>query len=255
MKVGTKTYTDKMGYDYVSKIIDFVDFIEILPVPDDDLYKKFADFDIEFRIHAPHQGQGADPADKNAIKRTMQCMKTAIDAADLFDSPTIVVHPGTYEGVGSTQRAIDFLKQFNDDRFLIENLPAECSGKGELGSTAEDIAPFINALNCGICLDFGHATLTEHAKAKGYKQIINEFLRFNPKYFHIMGGSISGHLDHQNLFAGDFDIEFFKKCIPNDAHVVLETPHDTEMQKKEVEYLKKRKAKNVLSVLNFWRKS
>lgn len=242
MKVGIKTYTDEKGYKYVSEsgILKYADFIEILPLPDNDLYKNFADFGTEIRIHAPHQAFGADPGDKNAVKRTMQCMKKAIEAADLFDSPTIVVHPGTYEGVGSTQRAIEFLKQFKDNRFIMENLPAECNGKGELGSTAEDLKPFMKALGCGICLDFGHATLTEHAKAKGYKQIITEFLKLNPKYFHIMGGSISGHLDHQNLFAGDYDIGFFKSCIPNDAHVILETPPDAEMQRKEIEFLKKR---------------
>ncbi|MDI6737478.1 MAG: TIM barrel protein [Nanoarchaeota archaeon] len=241
MKVGIKTYSDEKGYNHIPKIIDYADFIEILPLPDNDFYKQFADFDMEIRIHAPHQGQGADPADRNAVKRTMQCMKTAIGAADLFDSPTIVVHPGTYTGVGSTMRAIEFLKQFNDGRFLIENLPAECNEKGELGSTAEDMAPFVKTLGCGICLDFGHATLTEHAKAKGYKQIINEFMRLNPKYFHIMGGSIKENIDHKNLFYGDFDIGFFKECIPRDAYVVLETPHDAGMQKREIEFIKKGK--------------
>lgn len=257
MKVGIKTYTDENGYKYISEsgILEFADFIEILPLPDNNVYKNFADFDTEIRIHAPHQGQGADPADKSAVKRTTQCMKVAIEAADMFDSPTIIVHPGTYEGVGSTMRAIDFLKQFNDKRFLIENLPAECNRKGELGSTAEDIEPFMKALGCGLCLDFGHATLTEHAKAVGYKKLIRDFLKLNPKYFHMTGGSIRENIDHKNLFYGDFDIAFFKSCIPNDAYVVLETPHDIEMHKKEIDFLKKGKGRNVLSVLNFWRKS
>ena len=61
MKVGIKTYTDEVGYKYLPKIIEFVDFIEILPVPDNNYYKSFKDFDIPFRIHAPHQGFGADP--------------------------------------------------------------------------------------------------------------------------------------------------------------------------------------------------
>ncbi|MDD4878279.1 MAG: TIM barrel protein [Candidatus Nanoarchaeia archaeon] len=255
MKVGIKTYADERGYNYIPKIIDYVDFIEILPLPDNGIYKNYADFDTEIRIHAPHQGQGANPADKNAVKRTMQCMKVAIEAADLFDSKTIVVHPGVYEGVGSAMRAIDFLKQFNDKRFIIENLPAECSRQRELGSTAEEIEPFLKSLDCGMCLDFGHASITERTSTKDYKQIITDFLKFNPKYFHIMGGSIKENIDHKNLFYGDFNIEFFKQCIPNDAYVCLETPHDAEMQKKEIEYIKKGKSKrNALSVLNFWRK-
>lgn len=238
MKVGIKTYSDKVGYDYMPKIIEYADFVEILPLPDNDFYKKFKDFDIPVRIHAPHQGQGADPADKTAVKRTMECMKAAMDAADFFDSPTIVVHPGTYQGVGSAERAIEFLKQFNDRRFLIENLPAECYRKGELGHLAEDIKPFLDRLKCGMCFDFGHATLTEHAKAIGYKKIIEDFLKLKPKYFHIMGGSLKEFIDHKELFYGDFDIEFFRRCIPKGSVVVLETPHDAEMQKKEIHFVK-----------------
>ncbi|MFH1065899.1 MAG: TIM barrel protein [Nanoarchaeota archaeon] len=239
MKVGIKTYTDDKGYKYLSEsgILEFVDFIEILPLPDNELYKNFADFDIPVRIHAPHQGQGFDPGDKNAVERTMQCLNVAREAADMFDSPAIVVHPGKYKDVGSRERAIDLLKSFDDKRFLIENLPSFSDGE-ELGTSAEEISKFLEKLNCGICLDFGHAALTEKRTGKNYKQIINEFLRFNPKYFHVTGGSIREEIDHRNLFYGDFDIEFFRSCIPKDAVVVLETPHDVEMQKKEIHFLK-----------------
>ncbi len=238
MKVGIKTYSDKLGYDYLPKIIEYADFVEILPLPDNDFYRKFKQYDIPFRVHAPHQGQGADPADKNAAERTMKCMKTAIEAADFFDSPTIVVHPGTYTGAGSADRAIEFLKQFNDKRFLIENLPAECCGKGELGHLAEHIQPFLDRLKCGMCFDFGHAVLTEHAKAIGYKKIIEDFLKLKPKYFHMTGGSLKECIDHKELFYGDFDIEFFRRCIPRNSVVVLETPQDAEMQKKEIRFVK-----------------
>ncbi|MFA5888053.1 MAG: TIM barrel protein [Candidatus Nanoarchaeia archaeon] len=239
MKVGIKTYTDEVGYKYLSEsgILEFADFIEILPVPDNNYYKSFKDFDIPFRIHAPHQGFGAEPGDRKAVERTKHCIDAARKAADLFKSPTIVVHPGRYYDVGSKERAIDFLKGFNDKRFIVENLPSFSDGD-ELGTTADEIKAFIEKLNCGICLDFGHATLTERRTGKNYKQIINEFLKFNPKYFHIMGGSIQEGRDHKNLFYGDFDIEFFRSCIPKDAWVVLETPHDAEMQKKEINFLK-----------------
>jgi endonuclease IV len=239
MKVGIKTYTDEIGYKYLSEsgILEFADFIEILSLPDNELYRNFADFDIPFRIHAPHQGQGLDPGDKKAVERTMQCIDVARKAADIFNSPTIVVHPGHYHDVGSKERAIDLLKSFDDKRVLIGNLPSFSDGE-ELGSTADEIRAFVEKLNIGICFDFGHATLTERKTGKNYKQIINEFLKFNPKYFHIMGGSIREGIDHKNLFYGDFDIEFFRSCIPKDAVVVLETPHDVEMQKKEIHFLK-----------------
>ena len=232
MKVGIKTYTDEVGYKYLPKIIEFVDFIEILPVPDNNYYKSFKDFDIPFRIHAPHQGFGADPGDKKAVERTRHCINVARDAADIFNSPTIVMHPGKYHDVGSRERAIDLLKSFDDRRFLVENLPKFTEFE-ELGTTADEIKAFIENLNCGMCLDFGHATITEKKTGKNYKQIINEFLKFNPKYFHIMGGSLTDGIDHKNLFYGNFDIEFFKSCIPDDAYVALETPHDAEMQKKK----------------------
>ena len=238
MKVGIKIYSDQIGYDYLPKITEYCDFIEILPLPDDNSYKRFRDFDIPFRIHAPHQGQGADPGDKAAVERTKKCMKAAIEAADFFDSPTIVVHPGTYKGVGSAERAIEFLQQYKDKRFIIENLPAECYLKGELGHLADDIKPFLDRLKCGMCFDFGHATLTEHVKAIGYKKIVEDFMKLKPKYFHMTGGSLKEFIDHKSLFYGDFDIAFFRKCLPKDAVVVLETPHDAEMQKKEIHFVR-----------------
>ncbi|MBU2637442.1 MAG: sugar phosphate isomerase/epimerase [Nanoarchaeota archaeon] len=238
MKIGIKTYTDAIGYEYLRKIASFVDFVEILPLPDDEVYKNFADFDIPFRIHAPHQGQGSNPSDKSAHKRTLKCMEVAMKAADLFDSPTIVVHPGAYKAPGSLQTAIDFLKKYKDKRFLIENLPAESEKRSELCSTAEDMARIIKELGCGICLDFGHATLTETATGQNYKEIIDGFLKLKPKYFHIMGGSLRERVDHKELFWGDFDIAYFRRCIPENSVVVLETPHEPAMQIKEIEFLK-----------------
>lgn len=238
MKIGIKTFADEIGYELVSKAGGYADFVEIMPVPDKE-YKHFGNFNLEFRVHAPHQGFGADPADRNSWDRTEHCIRIAQEAADFFHSPTIIVHPGIYHGDDSIANAINCLTHFNDGRLLIENLPAEVPNEGRyICSTAKEARQFIETLGCGLCLDFEHATQTGYVLGKGYKPVIAEFLKLNPAYFHINGGYTKTFEMHKSLFEGDFDIPFFIGCIPADSIVVLETPQNAEVMQEEIKFLK-----------------
>ena len=238
MKIGIKTFADEIGYELVSKAGGYADFVEIMPVPDKE-YKQFGNFNLEFRVHAPHQDFGMDPADRSLWTRTEQCIRLAKEAADFFHSPTIIVHPGIYHGTESIANAINCLTRFNDSRFLIENLPAEVPNEGKyICSTAKEARQFIEALGCGLCLDFEHASQTGYTTNLSYMQIIKEFLKLNPFYFHINGGYTKEFIMHKSLFEGDFDIPFFIGCIPQDSIVVLETPQNAEVMQKEIKFLK-----------------
>lgn len=238
MKIGIKTFADDIGYKLVSEVGEYADFVELMPLPDKE-YKQFGNFPLEFRVHAPHQGFNADPADRALWNWTEHCLNIAKEAADFFHSPTIIVHPGIYHGADSISNALDFFMRFNDSRLLIENLPAEVPDEGRyICSTADEARQFIEALGCGLCLDFEHAALAGYVLGTGYKPIIEEFLKLNPGYFHINGGYTKTFKMHQSLFEGDFDTSFFIGCIPQDSRVVLETPPNAEVQQKEISFLR-----------------
>jgi len=247
MKVGIKTFTDKEGYDYMSKVIDHCDFIEILVVPDDEIWKQFRDYDIPITIHVAHQRFGSNPAMPGSEKRSHQCTQMAIDAADYFGSKDIVVHPGNMtihenrpldlDIKDGDKRAIDFLKRYNEPRFRIENLPT-MGKKAELGTYPKEIRKFMKELKCGFCFDFSHAVLSCPWIGIGYREIVNEFMKLKPKYFHICGGSINGQYDHQDLGKGDFDVDFFKSLLPKDAKVILETPPNAKTHIEDIRYIK-----------------
>lgn len=243
IKLGIKTWAHKEGYDHLKKIIDHIDVIEVMPLPDNDFYKSFKDFGIPVRIHAPHEALGANPADKDSYERTMHCFSKARKAADFLDSPLIVAHPGRYSDERtkkiSFENAMHFFERFNDKRVVLENLIHLDGYVKSLCSNAGEMARLVDKFGYNICFDFAHAVLTEDSREFGYKTVLQEFMQLNPKYFHICGGSMSDYkLEHSNVFTGDFDIPFFMSLIPNESELVLETPHNIETQIRELDYLR-----------------
>lgn len=240
MKVGVKTYTDKEGYEYLKEIVDYCDFVEILPIPGNKFWKKFKDYDVPFTIHSAHQAFGADPGHVKSHKKTDVCINTAIEAADFFDSDVIVVHPGV---VGKTRKssmeiALKYLKKFNEPRFHIENLPS-WKHHIELGTYPEEIEIFMKKIKCGFCFDISHAALSAPMLKVDYKKFVKSFMRLKPKYFHICGGNVMKHDDHHPLMEGDYDQNFFKSLLPKRGRVLLETPHNAKKHIQDIHFLKK----------------
>jgi len=236
MKVGIKTYSDEKGLEYARRIQKHCDFIEILVVPDDDVYKKFKEVEVEITIHCAHQLFGVDTADKTKHERSKEAIQKAIDAADMFNAKHIVVHPGGNISPDSLRVSIDFLKQFDEKRFRVENLPI--LERKELGATPEEMAEMTKALKCGFCFDFAHACFAAKALGVSWKKHILGFMQLKPSYFHVCGGNVEKGIDHVHLSDGNYDIEFFCSLIPKNAYVALETPPDIEQQIAEIKFLK-----------------
>ncbi len=240
MKVGVKTYADREGYKYIKKIVGHCDFIEIMPLPTNSLWKKFLEFNVPVTIHAAHQKFGADPGDKKKHNKTDICLNLAIKAADAFGSDVIVVHPGT---VGAKRKscmdtAIKYLKKYKEPRFHIENLPS-WKNHLELGTLPEEIANFEKEISCKTCFDFSHAAMSASMLNKDYKKFVKSFMKLKPKYFHMCGGDTIKHEDHHPLSQGNYDQKYFKSLLPKRGRVVLETPHDLKNHIKDIKFLKK----------------
>ena len=77
MKVGIKTYTDEVGYKYLPKIIEFVDFIEILPVPTIITTRASRTLTFLSGFTRPTRDLAQTPGDKKAVenKALHKCCK------------------------------------------------------------------------------------------------------------------------------------------------------------------------------------
>ncbi len=247
MRLAIKVGADQAGYEHIKKITNKIDldFIELMPLMDGDFYRKFRGFNIPITIHAPHDSQGATPSDKSKYKRTIKCLKESQRAADYLNSNIIVVHPGRYlQGISKEEakgNSIKIFSKINDKRILLENLIYLEEYVKDFCSNAEEMKEIMDILGYDkFCLDFAHATLTEHSRERGYKQVIEEFMKLNPKYFHICGGDFLNYkTEHSHIFKGDFDIPFFKKQIPENGMLVFETPKEPfETRVNEIRYFR-----------------
>ena len=221
MQVGIKIFPDRIHK--IPKYAEIADFIEIMATeelnPTD-----LKEFSVPFVIHALHTGQGVNPADSTLEKVNLKAIKRAIEAADAANSDIIVLHAGKKLNKNcSLKNAINFFKKINDPRIIVENL----SLKSELCVTLDETAYFKKAAEVEFCLDFGHVVIAALSLKKDYKELIKQFMKLNPAYFHITDGFVDSEEDeHLNFGKGDYDLDFFKRLIGN-KRVALETEKES----------------------------
>jgi deoxyribonuclease-4 len=220
------------------KIFNYVELIIKPPFLDTD---PFINYDIPYIIHIPNENFGVNIADKTKLKYSLKMIDYAIKFADEFNSKYVILHPG----YGSEKTAMNVLSKLEDKRLLLENMPVVgIRGEKCLGFNAQSML-HLNVRNFGICLDFGHAVKASISLKKNYKEIISDFLEFNPRVFHIADGDLKSEMDnHMKISQGEFDLKYFKRCIEkkNSKFVTLETPKADMSLKEDLENLKKLKS-------------
>ncbi len=236
MKIGMKIYSNQP--EKVPIFSEFADFIEVLIIPGESI-KPLLDFDVPYRVHAAHQGFGVNLADASVEGFSRKSILESMRVAEELNSPTVIIHPGA----GDKAQALKLLEEFpslaGDTQLLLENLP-KISDKNHLMNFAGEAQAFLD-LGYGLCLDIGHAAGAAAALNKDYEQIILNFMKFNPNYFHVSNGITESTYDlHMPLRQGDFDLSFFKKQILKTLNpfITLETPFDLIENKKEFVYFK-----------------
>lgn len=239
MKVGVKVFSRPDEVDYAKKM-KFADFLELMIVPGTDisLYKGVKK---PFVIHAAHHGFGCNLLDKTCLKRNVQILREASKAADILGAETIIVHPGhVLSSSCKHEHAVKILKKEYDPRIVVENLcplPKELEHRYGL---AKDMSKLMKDTKTGLCLDFAHACASAVKEKQDYKVVLKDLIKLKARHFHISGGGIlSGQDSHLSLFDGDFPLAYFKKLLPKDAKITLETPHSIVRQKKEYDLMKK----------------
>lgn len=166
------------------------DYIELFVVPGSSI-EPF-EIDIPFTIHAAHEKFGTNIADDDATKYTLPNIMEAIEWANFLNADNVIIHSGH----GNIENAIEFLEDNADERLLIENVPKHgLSDEKMIGYTPSQIEIITKAGNCGFCLDFGHAIKAAISQKRNYRDYISEFLKLEPKMFHISDGNLETELD------------------------------------------------------------
>ncbi len=232
MKIGVKTYGDE---NFLKPFEDKVDFFEIMAVQEND-YSFLKNFCLPMVIHAEHQVYGSNPADISKKKSNLKSVNFARRLADKVNAEKIIVHPGDlYDSKCSLKNSIDFFNEINDDRICIENL-SERKTRTRLCVCPSDLETFLYETKKKFCFDINHAG--ELKNVNGDYSFIKNYLRLNPKHYHIGGQRLSKSNDHICLEDSELDLKKILSYYPYNAEITLETEVDIEKTKKDVEIIR-----------------
>lgn len=230
LKIGLKLWsTDVALIPQALKLKgDVFNFVELYIIPGS--YENTIDawkaFDIPYVIHAPHSSHGVNLAQEDKWGTNLKHFNETRLFADELGAENIIVHGGNNGFFSETLRQI---KLFNEPRIALENKP-------KLGLFGEECvgwspAEFRGALETGVIsrtvLDFVHATCAARSLEIEATTLINEFLGFNPRVFHLSDGDAQSQKDtHLNFGKGNLNLKGFLSFVPKESYLTIETPRD-----------------------------
>jgi endonuclease IV len=209
------------------------DFLELFPLPDsfndtkDIIKSRFNG--IKTVIHAPHNGQGLNTADKNEFENNCFRIKSSQQFADLLDSDIIILHPGEGHGEEYLEESIRQFKAFNDNRITVENMPAYCNDMlvDLHGSKPSEIKRFIDELGIKFCFDFSHATCSANYFKQDLYKTLKEFAELKPAMYHLCDGDVTSTDDsHWHFGEGTYNLKrLVNEFTAENALITMETGH------------------------------
>ncbi len=237
MKIGVKTYNSEK---FLKHFENKADFFEIMAIQKND-YSFLKKFSLSMVIHAEHQGFGTNIADISKKKSNLKSINFAIKLADTVNSRKIIVHPGAIKKENpnySEENAVNFLHEINDDRILIENLPKKYKQPDIiLCSTSKEVKTFIKKTKSGFCFDINHAIGYVNS-FKGDYGILKEYIKLNPKHYHLGGQIINSEEEHLCFRNSNLDLKKIFKYIPKNAEITLETETDIKKVEDDVKIIR-----------------
>lgn len=158
MKIGVKTFDSE---NFLKHFENKADFFEIMAVQKND-YSFLKKFSLPIVIHAEHERFGINSSDISKKEENLKSLNFAIKVANLANSKKIIAHPGSVEKGNpnsSIKNSIDFYREIDDERILIENVSDEGTLPNfiRLCRTAKEAKKFIKETRKGFCFDVNHA--------------------------------------------------------------------------------------------------
>jgi sugar phosphate isomerase/epimerase len=240
MKFGVKTFDNPLLLKHFE---EKADFFEIMAIRGKD-YSFLKDFFLPIVIHAEHQRFEVNPADSTKHEQNLKSITFAIELANLVNAKKIIVHPGVIEKGNkncSLKNSINFFKEINDDRILIENLPKKEEGilKGNsLCGTFWSARRFLIKTGKGFCFDINHS-LIGIKNFKGNYKFIKKYLKLKPSHYHIGGQKINPSDTHLYFKDSELDLKKILNYFPEDAEITLETGTDEKLIEEDLKIIKK----------------
>ncbi|MCL5018834.1 MAG: sugar phosphate isomerase/epimerase [Candidatus Pacearchaeota archaeon] len=237
MKIGVKTFGDGNFLKHFEKSADF---FEIMAAQKND-YSFLKNFSLPTVIHAEHHNLGINPADITRKEESLKSLNFARAIADMTGAKKIVVHAGVIEKGNknhSLKNAINFFREINDERILIENLAQKYEDKKKKGlcSTPRKIKKFMKKTNKKFCFDINHALQGKNFNGK--YNFIKKYIELNPAHYHIGGQTFTERKEHLCLENSELDLKKILSYYPADAEITLETEVDVEKTKKDIEIIR-----------------
>ncbi len=225
MKFGVKTYNEEKLLDF---FIDKCDFFEVQAIQVND-YSFLKKYSLPIVIHCEHENFGINIADISKKDLNLQAIHFAKVLADSVNAKKIIIHPGTLENENcSKENSINFLKEFCDSRFCIENMPyTYAENKSiKLCSEPKEMIEFLEKTGLGFCFDFNHAI--EYALELGldYVGVLKEFSKIKANHYHLGGENMEKRESHLSFADSTLDLNVIFKILPKKAEITLEVAND-----------------------------
>jgi len=226
MKRGVKTFDNPLFLEHFKEKIDFFE-VEAIQTNN---YSFLKNFSLPIVIHAENSRWNVDLSDKSKKNFNLKAINFARKIADFSGSKKIIVHPGIKKGkLFSIESTMEFLKEINDRRILVENI------KEGVGSSPEDIKEIIKKVKVGFCFDVNHAISYARKFGLDIFEVIKNFLKLNPSHFHI--GGQNGFKDHLSLKEFDYDWKEVLSLYPKNSEITLETITDMKEVEEDVKFI------------------
>lgn len=197
-------------------------YIELSIVPGTES-APFQSYDLPYCIHITTDLHGVNIASRDSRAGSMKQIAECIGWADRLDAHHLILHPG----VGKIEEALRFLRDLDDDRILIENMPRSGIHSEELVGYSPGQVQQLAGGKFGFCLDLNHAVKAAFSLKVPYLSLIREFLELRPAMFHISDGhSTNGIDEHLPIGAGDYNMLALLRCVRDagELPITLETP-------------------------------
>jgi len=243
MKIGVKTFDSEEFLKYFEDKADFFEVQAIQSTPES-FYSSLKQFSIPLVVHSEHYEFGINPADSSRYNINLKSINFARKLADSVKAEKIIIHPGAIETGNkncSLENAVAFIKNLDDERLLVENLPGREEGLTvfSLCNTSGETKQFLELTGAGFCFDVNHAILSESIIDNSNYQFLEKYIHLKPKHYHIGGQRFGELFAHLCLADSDLDLGKILKYYPDNAEIILETEVNIQKVQDDVNIIRK----------------
>lgn len=233
-RIGLKLWSSNVE-NYIKEVerlhkSGYFDYIELYVVPNTlHTLKRWRCLNIPFQIHAPHFAHGVNLAEQSQKNYNIGVYEQVKIFSEALSVEYVIIHLGTEGSIGESIRQLKLIRL---PSMLVENKPFMMPGSQKLhcrGAIADEILLAMHSLECGFCLDIGHAICTaNHLHIDPYN-MLETFESLNPLCYHISDNYFDSSVDrHLNFGTGNYNFYNIFKIIQKPLSITIETDKNSQ---------------------------